>query len=41
MCLLKISREANASKRDNLIDAIGYLGTVDMVQVRARGAEGP
>lgn len=31
MTLLKISRQANAEKRDNLVDGAGYLGTVEMV----------
>jgi hypothetical protein len=31
MVLLKISRQANAPKRDNLVDGCGYFGTVEMV----------
>ncbi len=32
MVLLKLSREANASKHDNLVDAAGYLETVHLVR---------
>src|SRR5205814_9133893 len=32
MSLLKHSRQANSEKRDNLVDAVGYLGTVEMVE---------
>lgn len=31
MVLLKISREVNMHKRDNLVDAVGYLKTLDLV----------
>jgi len=31
MVQVKIARELNASKRDNLVDAIGYLLTYDSV----------
>ena len=31
MCMVKISREANAPKRDNLVDLAGYAETVNMV----------
>ena len=32
MVLLKISRQINAPKRDNLVDAAGYLRTLERVQ---------
>lgn len=32
MVLLKLSRQMNKKKRDNIVDAHGYLITVDMVQ---------
>lgn len=36
MALLKIARESNQDKQDNLIDAVGYLGLAgDMPEVGA------
>jgi len=32
MMVLKISRECNKPKRDNLVDACGYAGTIEMIQ---------
>lgn len=32
MILAKISRQANAPKRDNLVDIAGYAATVDMCE---------
>lgn len=32
MVLLKMSRQANMPKRDNLVDGVGYLGTVEMIE---------
>lgn len=32
MAALKISREVNHHKRDNLVDAAGYIGTVAMIE---------
>lgn len=38
---LKLAREINTSKRDNLIDAAGYLKCVDMIdEVNNRGLNG-
>lgn len=31
MCAVKISRQCNAPKRDNLVDLAGYAETVNMV----------
>lgn len=31
MCAVKISRQCNRPKRDNLVDLAGYAATVDMV----------
>jgi hypothetical protein len=31
MCAVKISRQINTPKRDNLVDLAGYAATVDMV----------
>lgn len=31
MCAVKISRQINKPKRDNLVDLAGYAATVDMV----------
>ncbi len=31
MCAVKISRQVNKPKRDNLVDLAGYAATVDMV----------
>lgn len=31
MCAVKISRQVNRPKRDNLVDLAGYASTVDMV----------
>lgn len=31
----KISREANCSRRDNLVDIAGYVGNIEMMQERA------
>ena len=31
---LKISREVNRHKRDNLVDGCGYLGTIELIQKR-------
>lgn len=41
MVLAKLSRQSNAPKRDNLVDAIGYLYTADLVMEEAayRGEE--
>jgi len=32
MVALKISRECNHPKRDNIVDGCGYFGTVEMIQ---------
>jgi len=34
LCLVgvKISREVHMPKRDNIVDAVGYLGTIQMIQ---------
>lgn len=34
LCMVgvKISRQVHLPKRDNLVDAIGYLGTITMIQ---------
>ena len=32
MILLKLARHANARKRDNLVDAAGYLKCLDMIE---------
>jgi hypothetical protein len=34
MVLLKASREVHRSTRDNRIDAVGYLGNLDMIEER-------
>jgi hypothetical protein len=31
MCAVKISREVNCHKRDNLVDLAGYATTIDLV----------
>lgn len=31
MCAVKISRQVNAPKRDNLVDLAGYAATVELV----------
>lgn len=31
MILLKIARQSNSYKRDNIVDAIGYLGLIDRI----------
>jgi hypothetical protein len=31
MCLLKLSRQMNRRKRDNLVDAAGYINCINMV----------
>ena len=35
MCALKISRECNKPKRDNLVDLAGYAETIDMCNAEA------
>lgn len=37
MTALKISREVNRHGRDNLVDAAGYIGTIELIEAR-RGA---
>jgi hypothetical protein len=37
MVLLKMSRQCNAPKRDNLTDACGYIGNIEMIQRRGEG----
>jgi len=32
MVLLKASRQMNAPKRDNLVDAAGYIGLIERIQ---------
>lgn len=32
MVWVKIAREVHQSKRDNLVDAVGYLGTIQMIK---------
>jgi hypothetical protein len=32
MCCVKLSRQVNKPKRDNLVDLAGYAATVEMVQ---------
>lgn len=32
MCLLKIARQANRPKRDNIVDLVGYAFTASMVE---------
>lgn len=32
MAALKISRQCNKPKRDNIVDAVGYLGTIEKIQ---------
>ena len=34
LCMVgvKLSREVHLPKRDNIVDAIGYLGTIPMIQ---------
>ena len=32
MVLLKISRECNLVKRDNIVDALGYIANIEMIQ---------
>jgi hypothetical protein len=39
MCCVKISREVNKHKRDNLVDLAGYAKTADMVMEEDLGAE--
>lgn len=39
MCAVKISREVNAPKRDNLVDLAGYAGVAARVQGRLDGTE--
>lgn len=34
MAAVKISRECHKHGRDNLVDACGYIGTVEMIQER-------
>lgn len=48
VCLLnalqKVSREANERRRDNLVDLIGYVMNVDLIQrdvIDGRGADAP
>jgi uncharacterized protein DUF6378 len=36
MCAVKISRQCNSPKRDNLTDLAGYAATVQMVEERKR-----
>ena len=33
MCCVKLSRQVNRPKRDNLVDLAGYAATVEMVQL--------
>lgn len=41
MCAVKISRQCNKPKRDNLVDLAGYAATVEMVisEKERRGAK--
>ena len=34
MVALKISRELNSHKRDNLVDMAGYAGTIELIRKR-------
>ena len=36
MVALKISRQCNKSKRDNLVDGCGYLRNIEMIQEEIR-----
>jgi hypothetical protein len=36
MSLLKVARQANAFKRDNLVDACGYLALADRIENEVR-----
>ena len=36
MVLLKLAREMNTPKRDNLVDAVGYLGCLGQIDDEAR-----
>ena len=36
MILLKASREANVSKADNMVDAIGYAANIDMIRAERK-----
>lgn len=43
MCLLKVARQANRPKRDNLVDLAGYALTAEIVESNlqnVRGSEG-
>ena len=31
MALLKMARQMNADKRDNIVDAIGYIGLINRI----------
>lgn len=37
MALLKIAREGNAFKRDNLVDACGYIALADRLENHSEG----
>lgn len=39
MQFVKISRERNAHKRDNIVDGAGYWGTLDLIHERLGGGE--
>ena len=41
MVLLKISRECNLVKRDNIVDALGYIANIEMIQKERQQREEP